>query len=260
MPTEIIAEFSSNHGGRRDILSRMLDEAVAARVDTIKVQSYETRHLSRDDPQFSWLQRSELLNTDHAWLLRECARKGMNFLTTVFHQDRVPFLASLGLPAIKIGSGEACNKQLLSAVAKHPWKVYVSTGLVTGHELDTCVDILHGHDVVLMHTVSKYPTLTPEVNLGRMSWLALRHGLCVGYSDHTAGIHAPLAAIARGAAAVEVHSVARGDVPRRNAWDKDADDLTTLVMFRDAMEKMLAPGRMLWEPHEQRPFTGRWNA
>jgi sialic acid synthase SpsE len=82
--------------------------------------------------------------------------------------------------------------------------------------------------------------------------------LPAGYSDHTAGIHAPLAAIARGAEAVEVHSVARGDVPRRCAWDKDLDDLTTLVMFRDAMDKMLAPGRMLWEPQEQRPFVGRW--
>ena len=260
MPTEIIAEFASTWGGRRDILLRMLNEAVAARVDTVKVQSFEVKHLRHDDPQYNWLLSSELSNTDHLWLIRECARKGIGFLTTVFHPDRVPFLASLGLPAIKIGSGEASNKALLEAVATHPWKVYVSTGLVTGPDLDLAMGILAGHHVVLMHTVSKYPTLTSEVNLSRMSWLALRHGRVAGYSDHTAGIHAPLAAIARGASAVEVHSVARGDVPRRNVWDKDADDLVTLVMFRDAMDKMLAPGRMLWEPGEARPFTGRWNA
>ena len=258
MPTEIIAEFSSNHGGRRDIMARMLDEAVMARVDRIKVQSWQTRHLSPNDRQYDWFKASELTDADHHWLIRECARKGMKFLTTVAHHDRVKFLADLGLDAIKIGSGEASNKVLLETIAHYPWKVYLSTGLMTGHDLDVAVDILGGHNIVLMHTVSEYPTPTAKVNLGRMAWLAVRHGMPVGYSDHTTGLHAPLAAIARGAAALEIHSVAKGDVPRHSVWDKDVDDLTTLVMFRDAMDKMLAPGRMLWEPHETRPFVGRW--
>lgn len=260
MPTEIIAEFNSNHGGRRDVMARMLDEAVMARVDRIKVQSFQVRHLAKTDVQYDWFRQAELTDADHAWLIKECAKKGIDFLTTPFHADRVPFLADLGLDAIKIGSGEASNPVMLEAIAKYHWKVYLSTGLVTGHDLDRAVDILCHNPLTLMHTVSEYPTPTHRVNLGRMAWLAVRHGLPVGYSDHTTGIHAPLAAIARGAAAVEVHSVARGDVPRHSVWDKDVDDLTTLVMFRDAMTKMLTVGRMLWESQEKRPFVGRWSA
>jgi glyoxylase-like metal-dependent hydrolase (beta-lactamase superfamily II) len=95
-------------------------------------------------------------------------------------------------------------------------------------------------------------------HMGLAPWLAARHGLPVGYSDHTAGLHAPLTAIARGAAVVEVHFAAQGTVPRRNSWDKDREDLTTIVMFRDAVEQMMAPGRMLWESREARPHVGRW--
>jgi len=258
--TEIIAEFSSNWGGDRSVLTRMLDEATMARADRIKTQSYQVKHLRKDDPQYAWFKQAELLDTDHRWLLRECAKRGMAFLTTAFTADRIPFLADLGLDAIKIGSGEGGNAVLLEAVAAHPWKVYLSTGLLTQHELDTAVDILSSHRVVLMHTVSEYPTQTAHVNLGRMGWLASRTGFEVGYSDHTTGLHAPLAAIARGAYAVEVHYAAAGTVPRRNVWDKDRDDLTTLVLFRDAMASMLAPGKMLWDAHESRPFVGRWQA
>ena len=258
MPTEIVAEFSSNWGGDRHVLARMLDEAVCARVDRIKTQSHQTRHLSHDDPQYAWMAKSEMTDADHEWIVKECRKKGMGYLTTPFHADRVPYLADLGLDAIKIGSGEASNAVMLDAIARYPWKVYLSTGLVTGHELDTCVSILGSHDLTLLHTVSEYPTPTRRVNLGRMSWLAARHGLQVGYSDHTTGLHAPLAAIARGAAVVEVHFAAQGTVPRRNSWDKDKEDLTTIVMFRDAVEQMMAPGRMLWESREARPHVGRW--
>jgi N,N'-diacetyllegionaminate synthase len=236
----------------------MLDEAVGARVDRIKTQSHQTRHLSKDDPQYAWMARAEMTDLDHAWIIKECHKKGMGYLTTPFHADRVPFLADLGLDAIKIGSGEASNPVMLEAIARYPWKVYLSTGLVTGWDLDQAVRILDRPNLTLLHTVSEYPTPTRHVNLGRMSWLATRHGLPVGYSDHTAGIHAPLAAIARGAAVVEVHFAASGAVPRRNAWDKDREDLTTLVLFRDAMETMMAPGRMLWGHTEERPYVGRW--
>ncbi len=256
--TEIIAEFSSNHGGHRDVLTRMLNEAVMARVDRIKVQSYQVRHLASTDPQYAWLKQAELTDADHTWLIKECAKKGIDFLTTVFHPSRVPFLADLGLDAIKVGSGEASNPVLLEAIAAHPWKVYLSTGLVTGADLDRAVDILGHNRLTLMHTVSEYPTPTYRVNLPRMSWLAVRHGMPVGYSDHTSGIHAAMAAISRGAEAVEVHSVARGDAPRHMVWDKDVEDLTTLVLFRDAVAKMMYARRMLWEPQEERPHVGRW--
>ena len=258
MPSEIIAEFSSNWGGKREVLSRMLDEAVVAKVDWVKTQSHSIQHLNPDDPQWAWMMQAEMLDTDHTWFQRQCAMRGMKWLTTPFHPSRVPFLADLGLEAIKVGSGEASDPVMLEVIAKYPWKVYLSTGLMTAQDFLRTLTILHDREVVLMHTVSEYPTPTRKVNLGRMEWLADQFGLPVGYSDHTTGLHAALAAIARGAAAVEVHFAAQGDVPRRNVWDKDRDDLSTLVLFRDAMEQMLAPGRMLWHNGEERPYVNRW--
>ena len=215
----------------------MLDEAVIAGVDRIKTQSHQIQHLRKDDPQYAWMARAEMLDSDHAWILRECQKKGMGYLTTPFHPSRVHFLAGLGLDAIKIGSGEASNPVMLEVVAEYPWKVYLSTGLLTARDLKACIDILGGHDLTLLHTVSEYPTPTAHANLARLGWLSTRTNLPVGYSDHTTGLHAPLTAIARGAAVVEVHFAAMGDVPRRNVWDKDRDDLRTLVLFRNAMRR-----------------------
>ena len=258
MRCEIIAEFASNWGGDRVVLGRMLAEAVTARADRIKTQSYQVKHLDRSDPQYDWLKAAELSDADHRWILEACQRNGMGYMTTVYHRERVPFLATLGLNAIKVGSGELSNAPLLMAIARYPWRVYLSTGLATHSEMADALSILRRHRVTLMHTVSEYPTPDAHVNLDRMTMLDREFCLPTGYSDHTAGITAPLAAIGRGAKAIEVHYCAGGDVPRRSAWDKDLEDLSTLVLFRDKVAEMNAPGRMFWREGEARPFVGRW--
>ena len=59
------------------------------------------------------VEKTELSDKDHRDLVKTCASRGLTFLTTVFHEDRVPFLSDLGLEAIKIGSGEAMRKVLV---------------------------------------------------------------------------------------------------------------------------------------------------
>lgn len=260
--TELVAELSSNHGGSRYWIEHMLDNAAHAQFDRVKFQSFQTRHLNPADPQFAWFKQAELSDQDHKWILEACASRGLRFLTTAFHEDRVRFLADLGLSCIKIGSGEGGRKPLLEAVAKHNWTVYLSTGLMTLPELHEANAILKDRKVILMHTVSEYPTEPSHVNMGRMYWLALETNRTVGYSDHTEGLAAARLAICLGAAVVEVHvkpSIPAGRVlPRSNVWDKSPSEMRRLRIFRDTVEKMKGPGRMTWPLGEERPYVGRW--
>lgn len=258
MPTEIIVEVASNHGGEQAWQDTLIESVALAGADTIKFQSYQTKHLSPADIQYAWLRKSQLSDDDHRRLIKKCESVGLKFLTTPFHEDRVPFLADLGLKAIKIGSGEAMRVPLLEAVASNPgWRVYLSTGLLTSAELDKALWILREHEVVLLHCVTKYPCEASEVNMGRMRWLEENTARPCGYSDHTVGLSAALYAIGAGAVCVEVHHSVPG-APRMAYWDKTFQDLTRVVAFRNAAEKMETPGPMFPQSDQERPYVGRW--
>lgn len=257
--TTLIAELSTSHGGERAWMSKFIESVALAGFDFAKFQSGQTKHLKASDPQFFWQSKCELSNADHVWLVKECSKVGVSFLTTAYHWDRVYFLHDLGLHAIKVGSGEGGNTKLLEEVSRYPWKIYLSTGLWTQDDLNQALRILHGSDVVLMHTVSEYPTPMAKANLRRMEWLRqeTRRGRPVGYSDHTIGKDAALAAIAMGADALEVHHSLSG-APRVQPWDKDLVQLKRIAEFAKAFTMMTQPNRMLWAPGEARPYVGRW--
>ena len=59
--------------------------------------------------------------------------------------------------------------------------------------------------VVLLHCVTLYPTPMEHANLRSIQFLKERYGLPVGYSDHTLGTSACLAAVALGARVIEKH-------------------------------------------------------
>jgi len=259
MPTEIIAELSTSHGGERAWQEKLIASAAGAGADYVKFQSGQVAHLSKDDPQYGWMKQAELSDRDHPRLIASCAKAGVTFLTTVFHEDRVPFLAGLGMPAIKVGSGEAMREPLLRAVAAHPWRVFLSTGLLTRDELELALALLQGREVTLLHTVSCYPTLTVDANLRRIGWLAARTGLPVGYSDHTIGCDPALVAIAWGVPVVEVHYALAG-APRNRPWDKHEVELKRICDFRDVVQQVTISGSMLKKVGAPRPFVGRWDA
>ena len=267
MPSDLIVECASNHGGERPWMSKLIESAALVGARYAKFQSYQTTHLRRDDPQYDWLKHAELSDADHEWLIKECAKVGVEFLTTVYTADRVPFLASLGLKAIKVGSGEAGERSVLEAVARHGWKIYMSTGLWTGDDMDLALDILADHEVVLLHAVSEYPTPTDHANLERIEELRNeadlavwpRRGWPVGYSDHTEGYWAAITALACGAPVVEVHHSLPG-APRRNVWDKNIGELARIATYARMVDALNTARPMFKEPGEERNHVGRWQA
>lgn len=194
---------------------------------------YQERQTGKTESQLAMLRRLELSHEAHRELAAHCQACGVTFLSTPFDEASLDFLAtSIRLPLIKIGSGDLTNAPLLLAVARHDLPVILSTGM---SDLDEVADALgalsfgYGEPaaaqpgisafrialaqhrallarrVVLLHCTTEYPAPMADTNLRAMHTLVARFGLPVGFSDHTQGITAAIAAVACGARVIEKH-------------------------------------------------------
>ena len=236
---ELIAEVASNHGGDLQLAKAFIWRCAEAGADWVKFQTTRVQHLRLDDPQYAWFQRAELSEDAHVALKDECAHAGVKFLTTVYHPAEMPFLASLGLEAIKIGSGEARELALARAVTGFP-RVIVSLGVAPTGAL---TPFRHVRQAVFLRCVSRYPT-PPLAALGAMRPYLNNSTPEVGWSDHCVGIEVACAAICAGATLIEKHVQFPDQARPPQPYEATMDDLKRLRQFADE------------DPASQ--YTGRW--
>ncbi|HHY20996.1 MAG TPA: N-acetylneuraminate synthase, partial [Bacilli bacterium] len=203
---------------------------------------YQLETTSSSESQFEMLKKLELTVEAHQELIDYCREKNIQFLSTPFDFPSVKLLTeTFDLPIIKIPSGEITNAPLLLEIAKTKRKIILSTGMSTLGEIEQALSVLaygltsdcvtpsleafndafcstEGQEalikyVSLLHCTTEYPTPFSEVNLRVIDTLAQAFGLPVGFSDHTVGITAPIAAVARGATIIEKHFTLDRNLP-----------------------------------------------
>jgi N,N'-diacetyllegionaminate synthase len=218
-----IAEAGINHDGDIEKAKRMVDAAVRAGADYVKFQSFKSDKLVTSNALTSsyiekgsykgesfrdLLRRLELSEGDHYELKSYCDSKGINFLSTAFHQESVDFLLKVGIDFIKVASGDITNIPLLRHMSATDLPIIMSTGMATLGEIEEAVESIskEGNDkIVLLHCISWYPADIENTNLRYMETLKSAFGYPVGYSDHTLGINMTIAARAMGAVVLEKH-------------------------------------------------------
>jgi N-acetylneuraminate synthase len=101
----------------------------------------------------------------------------------------------------------ATHLKFLEVVAAEHKPTFLSTGMCTYEEIDRAVAIFKRANcpVILMHTVSTYPSPEKDLNLLTIQQLRKRYDLPVGYSGHEPSVSPSLVACALGAVAVERH-------------------------------------------------------
>lgn len=111
-------------------------------------------------------------------------------------------LDRMGVPFIKVGSGDNCNLPLLRRAAGTGRPLLVSTGMMNLRD----VRVLHQQltelkaRFALLHCVSSYPAPVDQINLKFIPELKrLFPDVHVGYSGHELGTDISVAAIAIGA-------------------------------------------------------------
>ncbi len=82
------------------------------------------------------------------------------FLSTPDEIDSARFLRELGVPAIKIGSGEVTNLPYLGQLAQLGKPLILSTGMSSLEEVATALEAIRKTSpvpVALLHCISAYP-------------------------------------------------------------------------------------------------------
>lgn len=221
--TLIIAEAGVNHNGKLDLALKLCDAAKEAGADVVKFQTwktekiitrtvsqadYQTENTGKTESQFDMLKRLELSYDDFRKIKAHCDKIGIQFASTADEEESLDFLISLGIPFIKIGSGEITNIPYLRIMGSKKLPIIISSGMSTLAEVDVALAELRNAgatDIILLHCTTNYPCPMNDVNLKAMLTLKEAFKIPVGYSDHTEGIEVPVAAVAMGAKVIEKH-------------------------------------------------------
>ena len=208
-PTYVIAEVGSNHDGDLDEAVRLIDAAAQAGADCVKFQSFRAHTLAAPShPGYATLERLALPLAWYPRLKEAADRASVHFTSTPFDLNAVDDLVKLGVPALKIASGDLTYVDLLLAAAATGLPVVVSTGAAYLGEVDEAVRTLRGGgatQIALLHCASAYPAKVEAANVRAVETLRRAFGVPVGFSDHTPGHAASLAAVALGARIIEKH-------------------------------------------------------
>lgn len=221
-PAYVIAEAGSNHDGDLDLAFGLIDAAVDARCDAVKFQVFKADSLMVPDGKSAhYLADSvgsrglyglfEQMAMDRSWLdtlVSRCADRGIDFLATPFDTEAVRLLVDSGSKALKIASSELWHAPLIECASASGLPLIMSTGMSELPDIERAVATARAAGatgLALLQCTVSYPTPPDQVNLRVMETLAGRFDAVVGFSDHTTGIWAPLAAVALGAQVIEKH-------------------------------------------------------
>lgn len=254
-PVFVIAEAGVNHNGSLTTAEELVDLAASAGADAVKFQTFSADNLALESAALADYQRAsgedsrsqhdllselELSETEFRQLRDRCETQGIQFLSTAFDVVGLDFLVSeLGIPLVKIASGDLTFAPLLVAAGRTGLPVILSTGMAEMPEIERalrfiaaglaqaqgCLDrgtrltddvlkqawsrrndaLEFAQHVTILHCTTEYPAADEHLHLRAMQTIATAFGHRVGYSDHSLGSLASVLAVGLGAVVVEKH-------------------------------------------------------
>ena len=254
-PCFMIAEAGSNHNGSLEQAKKLIDVAVAAKADAVKFQIYKAESLySKHTPEFSYLKGQNVyeliksIETPREWikeLAGYCEARNITFLATPFDFEAIDLLDKYA-PAFKIASFEIVDLELLQYAARKGKPMIISTGMANLGEIEDAINAIKSvgnEDILLLHCNSLYPTPVDVVNLKAIETMRTAFKVPVGFSDHTLGIHIPIAAVAMGACVIEKHfTLSREMKGPDHSFAIEPDELKEMVRCIREVEKAKGTG------------------
>lgn len=275
----VIAEAGVNHNGSEEIAHQLIDVAVASGAQAVKFQTFDPSALTSASAEATpyQLERSgardqqsllqELTLPESAWrrLKDHCDSVGIRFLSTPFDMGSARLLVDLGVEGLKVSSGELTNLPMLSELSALGLPLLVSTGMGDADEVAAAVAACAAApQLLIFHCVSAYPAPLDQCNLKVIPALMRQHAIPVGWSDHTPGLAAAVAAVTLGARVVEKHfTLDRHMEGPDHLASLEPDALTDYVTTLRAIPVALGDGvkRRMPAEEENAPLVRRsWHA
>ncbi|WP_419902609.1 N-acetylneuraminate synthase family protein [Kiloniella sp.] len=205
----VIAEAGSNFNQDLNTARSMIDVAADAGANAVKFQLFRANFLYPDGGELHDIFKSIELNPEWVPLLAEHAKKrGIHFMASAFDTTSLDVLESVDVPTHKIASSETTNLQFLHYAALTGKPIIISTGMCDMVDIEEAVNVCRAtgnNNIILMQCGAMYPLPSELANLRVITTLENRFGCPTGFSDHTLGQTASIAAVGLGANIFEKH-------------------------------------------------------
>ncbi len=219
--TYIIAEIAQAHDGSLGMAHAYIDAVAKTGADAIKFQThiavaessihepFRVKFSKQDATRYEYWQRMEFSLEQWKEIKAHCDEVGLDFLSSPFSNKAVDVLEEVGVKCYKVGSGEVNNFLLLEKIANTGKPIIISSGMSSFAELDATVAFLKGKncEFSILQCTTSYPTAPKQFGLNVIQELKDRYEVPVGFSDHSSGIEAGIAAATLGAEILEFHVV-----------------------------------------------------
>ena len=247
----VIAEAGVNHGGDLYQAKCLALVASHAGANAIKIQTFDAAKLDPPGKRRELLHRFELTQQQHIELRDFAGEIGIEFMSTPFDPDSLRFLVEIGVKRIKIASGQLDNWPLLEAARDSGVPILLSTGMATYQQIASALATTGASRTTLLHCTSAYPCPAEDVNLRALATLRANFGGEVGFSDHSEGIEAAIAAVALGATVIEKHlTLDRNAEGPDHKASIEPDEFARMVAGVRRVEAMMGDGIKQPRPSE----------
>lgn len=210
----VVAEIGNNHEGNFAVAQELVRKAAECGVDAVKFQTFQTKYFvsASDRARYERLSSFELPYPKFE-RLRELAKSlGLLFISTPLDLLSAAFLEGL-VDSYKIASGDNNFYPLIEFVCQTGKPLIISSGLSDLRQIAHSKQFVEKQwksrgieqHLAVLHCVSSYPVPPEQANLAAIPFLARELRCVAGYSDHTVGVEACLAAVALGAQIIEKH-------------------------------------------------------
>lgn len=209
--TFTIAEIGSNHNQSLDLAKEMIIAAKESGADAVKFQSININELYYNPSQKikDLHAKIDLSEQWHYELKEFCDKYNIIFHSSPTYLKAIDILEEAGVELYKLASAQIGTfPQLVEAVIKLKKPTLISTGIVSYSEIEQVIKLFakYNHDnFAIFHCNSLYPTPYEKANLHLIEVYKNMFHKTIGYSDHTQGIYASLAAVSLGAKVIERH-------------------------------------------------------
>jgi sialic acid synthase SpsE len=238
-----------NHNGDLDTAIEMVHAAKRAGADALKVQCFSADCFVgsgatwNGEDQRAMFARRELPREAFSAIAEECERAGLVFFGTPDCEEHATWLLGAGTACLKVGSDDLTNTPLISRLATLGKPLLLSTGMAEWADIERAVSIaLASPDFGLLYCCSVYPAELWQLRLGQLNRLRRNFWMAVvGFSDHTVGHSAAVAALVLGADMIEKHFTLDHKMPGPDhQWSADPAEFREMVDAIRGIEAVLA--------------------
>ena len=232
----IVAEVGVNHNGNLKTALRMIDVAKKSGCHAVKFQTFKAKEIVQDqslkftyftqgkkisESMYKMFKRYELKEKNWKIISNYCRKKKIIFFSTPQNKSDLNILKKLNVPAIKVGSDDFTNVDLIKNYLKHKIPLILSTGMSTKDDIKRVLNIkgISKKKVIFLLCTSEYPTNHESVNINKFNNLKkILKNYSIGFSDHTKDDIASIMAVTHGCCFFEKHFTLNNNLKGPDHW------------------------------------------